>query len=149
MTRGRPTTAKSKNRKGCEPASTAALDTMTLTGLPVRARREPALPANAIGISISDGERLMRVARTSTMGSRAATDPLSVMTAVRTAHRPSTATVSRTTPSPTTSMRRCPAQVVTPVESMASLTTKRDAMKTTTGSPKPERAVGASTRPVA
>jgi hypothetical protein len=45
-------------------------------------------------------------------------------------------------------MRRCPAHVVTPVESRASLTMKSEAMKTTTGSPKPESAVFASTRPV-
>ena len=41
-----------------------------------------------------------------------------------------------------------PSQVVTPVESMPSLTTKSVAMKTTTGSPKPARTASVGSRPV-
>ena len=41
---GMPTTANSKKPKGCSPAATAASDTMTLIGVPVRASRDPALP---------------------------------------------------------------------------------------------------------
>ena len=48
-------TVKEKKLKPPPPASCEASDTMTLTGLPVSTSSEPALPANAIGMSIWDG----------------------------------------------------------------------------------------------
>ncbi len=60
-----------------------------LTGVPVRASSEPAWAANASGISRLDGERDSRTATTTAIGSSAATAPLTVMTAARTATRTS------------------------------------------------------------
>ena len=68
---------------------------MTLTGLPVRARSEPACAANASGRTICDGDEPTRIARTTTMGSSAATAPLGVMSAVRPPASSMTATSAR------------------------------------------------------
>ena len=55
MTSGTPMTAYEKKPKAPAPASCAASETMTLTGLPVSASSEPALPAKAIGMSMREG----------------------------------------------------------------------------------------------
>jgi hypothetical protein len=85
---GIPTTAKLKNPKAPAPAPRAASETMTLTGLPVRASRDPACAANATGSSIWDGVTRARAATTMTIGRRAATAPFGVMSAVRTSTTP-------------------------------------------------------------
>ena len=79
---GTPTRANSKKPKPPTPASEAASDTSTFTGVPVRASIEPAWAAKASGISSWLVGRRWRRASTTTIGSRAATAPLTLMIAV-------------------------------------------------------------------
>ena len=74
---------------------------------------------------------------TTTTGSSAATAPLTLMSAVSAATMSIISTISRVRPSPAQAMSRWPTHVVTPVASSPSLTTNRDAMNRTVGSPKP------------
>ncbi len=136
-TSGTPTSANSKYPKVPVPASYAASETSTFTGVPVRASWEPACAANAIGSRSCDVACRWRTAVTTTMGSRAATAPFTLMMAVRPAANSIVKTTSRRGLSPARAVRRWPAQAVTPVASRAVLTTKSVAMKTTVGSPKP------------
>lgn len=80
---------------------------------------------------------------------RAATAPLTLMKAVTTATRRETTTSTGTRRVPARRVTWLPAQAVTPVASSASLTTKSEAMKRTTGSPKPASACCRSSTPVA
>ena len=146
---GTPTSANSKNPNGASPAWTAASETMTLMGVPVRASSEPALPANASGIAHRPGDSPSRMARTTTIGNSAATAPLRLISDVTTAHSTSTNTKSRRGRSPANATSRWPAHAVSPVASIPSLTTKRAAMNTTTGSPKPAKASLRVSTPVA
>jgi hypothetical protein len=141
--------AYAKNPKPVPPASRAASDTMTLTGLPVSMSSEPACAANASGSRSCEGGRVVRSATTTTIGSNAATAPFGVISAVSTAPISITTTSSRARPPPARPVRACPTQVVTPDASMPSLTTNSDAMKMMMGSPKPASASSALSRPVA
>jgi hypothetical protein len=147
--RGIPTRAKEKKENGPDPASCAASETMTLTGLPVSMRSDPALPANASGMSICEGGSWIRVASTMTSGRSAATEPLRVISAVRIAQRTQTATSRRERCVPARATICWPTHVVTPVASIPSLTTNRVAMNITTGSPKPARTAVDDSTPVA
>jgi hypothetical protein len=82
---GTPTRAKSKYPKRPAPASAAASETITLTGVPVSASIDPACAANTIGSSSRDGCCRMRVAAMTTTGRNAAIAPLTLMKAVATA----------------------------------------------------------------
>ncbi len=146
---GTPTRAKEKNGNGPAPASCAASDTITLTGLLISSSNPPQLPAKATGMSSCDGDRPVRWATRTTSGSNAATAPLRVINEVRRAESRQTATSTRAWPVPDRSSSHRPSRVVTPVESMPSLTTKSVAMKMTTGSPNPATASFVVTRPVA
>ena len=86
---------------------------------------------------------------TATTGSSAATDPLTLMRAVRSATSRSMRTSTRALLSPERATSSCPAQAVTPVASSASETTKSEAMKITVGSPKPPSACSSVRTPVA
>ena len=86
---------------------------------------------------------------TTTTGTSAATEPLTVINAVRPAQRSIISTSTRARLSPACAIRCWPAQVVTAVASSASLTTKSDAMKMTVGSPNPARDWSRSSTPVA
>ena len=134
---GTPTHANSKKANAPAPTESDASDTMMLTGLPVRTSSDPALPANAMGMSMRDAGRAVRRAIMTTIGRRAATAPLRLMSAVSPAQRPITETSNRSELSPASDTRRPPAQAVRPVRSIPSLTTNRVAMNTTTGSPNP------------
>ena len=81
-----PARANSKNPNRPTPASLAASDTNTLTGLPVSARSAPAWAPNASGISNCEDGKRTRMAITTTTGTRAATAPLTLMRAVTSAH---------------------------------------------------------------
>ena len=146
---GTPTIEKEKNEKPEVPACWAAPATRTLTGDAVKMSRDPALPANAIGISMRAGGRPNRIAITITMGINAAAAPLSVIRALITAAIAITATSATLGRSPMTDSSQRPAQVVTPAESMPSLTTNSEAMKITTRSPNPDRASCTVSTPVA
>ena len=122
---------------------------MMLTGVPVRASSEPAWAAKASGISICDGETLAFTATTTTTGISAATAPFTLIRAVRIATKMQTKTRSGVRFVPPRLMTCWPAQVVTPVESRASLTTNSEAMKRTVGSPKPAKASCKVRMPVA
>ena len=113
---------------------------MMFTGVPVSASREPAWAENANGMSICDGGSPTRVATTTTTGMSAATAPLTLIRAVSSATSTQTVTTNGVRRRPPRSMTCWPTQAVTPVESRASLTTKRQAMNTTVGSPKPDSA---------
>jgi hypothetical protein len=52
------------------PAAAAASETTMFTGVPVRVSSDPALAANASGISIFEGTSPARTATTTTTGSR-------------------------------------------------------------------------------
>lgn len=130
------------------PASAAASLTMMLTGVPVRASIDPACAEKASGISIRDGAIPARAATTTTIGSSAATAPLTLMSAVSTATRTPMTTSSDRRPPPPWVSTCWPAQAVTPVESSASPTTNRVAMKITVGSLKPASAWSRSSSPV-
>ncbi len=103
--RGRPTSANSKNPNVRAPTSAAASEMITFTGVPVSVRSDPACAANASGISRRDGAIRARTATTTTSGSSAATAPLMLMKAVMTATTSETTTVMR--------RRRVPASRVT------------------------------------
>ncbi len=75
--------ANSANPNAPTPAVRAASEITTLTGLPVSSSRDPALPAKASGINSREGWRDRRMAITMVIGSRAATAPLSPISAVR------------------------------------------------------------------
>ena len=136
-TTGIPTMANSAKPKRPTPASSAACEMTTLTGLPVRTSRPPALPANANGMSRRDGGNERRSAMTTVIGSKAATLPLSPIRAVSPALSSINNSRSRVAPSPARCTSDCPTQVVTPVASRPSLTTKRAPIRMTAGSPKP------------
>ena len=70
---GIPILENSKKRNGARPASTAASDTSTFTGVPVSASIDPACAENTSGISSCDVGRPNRIAVTTTTGRRAAT----------------------------------------------------------------------------
>src|SRR3954454_23916837 len=146
---GTPAKPYSKKPKGRSPPFTAASDTRTLTGVPVSASSEPAWPANTMGIKSCDGGRLSRTAITTTTGSRAATEPLRLMSAVRIAISSIIRTSRRVRLSPAWRIRNCPVQAVTPVASRPALTTNSEAMKMTAGSPKPAKDCPRSSTPVA
>ena len=78
-TSGTPTSANSKNPNRPAPASAAASDTRMLTGDPVSTSSDPACALNASGISSFDGERPIRVAITTVIGSSAAIAPSDVL----------------------------------------------------------------------
>ena len=134
---GTPTRANSAKPNRSAPASAAASAMITFTGLPVSRISDPALAAKANGISSWEGRRRWRTATTTTIGSRAATAPLMLISAVSPAAISMVNSISRRLLSPATVISRWPIQVVTPVASRPSLTTKRAAMKITVGSPKP------------
>ena len=117
--------------------------------VPVSASSEPAWAPNASGSSSCDGDRLTRTAITTTTGTSAATDPLTLISAVSSATSAMVRTISRVRLSPADAISRRPAHAVTPVASSASLTTNSDAMKITVGSPKPASACCRSSTPVA
>ena len=149
ITSGTPTSANSKNPKRPTPASAAASDTITFTGVPVSASSEPACAPNASGSSNCDGDRLTRTAITTTTGTSAATAPLTLISAVSSATSAIVRTISRDRLSPADAISFWPAHAVTPVASSASLTTNSEAMKITVGSPKPASACCRSSTPVA
>ena len=146
---GTPTHAYSKKPNGGRPPFTAASETSTFTGVPVRASSEPAWPAKTIGIRSCEGGRARRTAITTTTGRSAATEPLRLMSAVSTAIRSMVSTKSRVWLSPACRIRNWPVHAVTPVASRPALTTNREAMKTTAGSPKPASDWPRSSTPVA
>ena len=123
-----PARANSKNPNRPTPASLAASDTNTLTGLPVSASSAPAWAPNASGISSCEDGRRTRMAITTTTGTRAATAPLTLMRAVTSAHTTITRPTTRDRPLPARSTSCCPTHAVTPVASRASLTTNSAAM---------------------
>ncbi len=125
---------------GPTPASTAASEMITLTGVPVSARSDPACAPKASGIINCDGCHRSRIAITTTTGTRAATDALTVMSAVSSATSNSMSTSTRVRLSPAFASSCCPAHAVTPLASRASATTKSDAMNRIVGSPKPANA---------
>ena len=141
--------ANSKKPNGAPPASTAASDTSTLTGVPVSASSEPACAANTSGMSSCEGERPTRIAITMTTGRSAATAPLRLINAVSSATTVNVRTSSRTRLCPARAIRSCPAHAVTPVASRPALTTNNDAMKMTAGSPNPASECPRSSTPVA
>ena len=122
---------------------------ITWTGVPVSVSNDPACAKNTSGISSCDGARRSRTAITTTTGSRAATAPLTLMSAVSPATMSIISTSRRARPSPAQAISRWPTQVVTPVASSASLTTNSAAMNRTVGSPKPARAWSSVSTPVA
>ena len=144
-----PTSENEKKENGPSPDSAAASETITFTGLLISISSPPALPANATGMSSCDGGVPIRWPSSTTSGSSAATAPLRVIRDVSNADNRQIAIRTRVRSVPARSISQRPAQVVTPVESMPSLTTNRVAMKMTTGSPKPPTACSAVTSPVA
>lgn len=146
---GSPARPNSKNVNGRAPASAAASLTMMLTGVPVRASKEPACAEKASGISIWLGGIPTRTAATTTIGMSAATAPLTLINAVSPATNRQMSNSSRTRDVPPRLTTCWPAHAVTPVESSASETTKRLAMKMTVGSPNPASAWGRLSSPVA
>ena len=108
------------------------------TGDPVSTSREPACAAKAMGISSCAGSRPSRTASTTTIGSSAATAPLTLMKAVSTAVMPMVSTSRRVRLVPEKRISNPPSQVVMPAASMASATTKSEAISTTVPLPKPE-----------
>ena len=90
-----------------------------------------------------------RTASTTTIGSSAATAPLTLINAVRPAHSSIITTIKRPRSPPTRLIIRSPAHVVTPVASRPSLITNSVAMNTTDASPKPLIAWSSVSTPVA
>ena len=84
-TNGIPTGANSKKLKPASPASTAASETRMWIGVPVRASCEPAWAPNARGINSFDAGISSRTATSTTIGNRAATEPLTPIRAVNNA----------------------------------------------------------------
>ena len=146
---GTPTNANSKKPMAPTPASAAASERMAFTGDPVSASSDPALPANASGMSSCDGGWPRRTDRTTTTGRRAGTEALRLMVAARTATSTMRRTRSCARPPPARAINNWPTLAVTPVASRAALTTNRDAMKAIVGSPRPPRAWRSVRRPVA
>ena len=99
-TSGSPTTANSAKPKAPTPASAAASEMTTFTGLPVSRSKPPALPANASGMSRRDGGNERRNAMTTTIGSSAATDPLRPISDVSPAPSSIVSSSSRLPPDP-------------------------------------------------
>src|SRR5262249_2763048 len=122
---------------------------MTLTGDPDSVSSEPACAANARGSSSWLAGSRSRTAITTTTGSRAATAPFTLMSAVSPAARSIVSTRRRVRLSATRATSSSPAHAVTPVASRLSLTTNSEAMKITAGSPKPATAWFRSSTPVA
>lgn len=120
-----------------------------LTGVPVKVSIDPAWAANANGRSSCDVDLPRRTAKTTTIGTNAATAPLTLINAVNAATSNMIALTRRTRDSPTFASSFSPAHVVTPVASRASLTTKSAAMNTTVGSPNPASACSIVITPVA
>ncbi len=120
-----------------------------MIGLAVSTSNEPADPANTIGISMCAAGTRIRAASTTTMGNSAAAAPFRVISALTTDVRAITAIRTTAGRLPTRASNACPAHVVTPAESIPSLTTKSAAMKMTTGSPKPASAESNGSTPVA
>ena len=140
ITSGAPTSANAKKPNDPTPASPAASDTITFTGVPVSASSDPACAPKATGINSCDGDRPRRTAVTTATGTSAATAPLTLISIVRAATSSIVRTTSRVRLSPARAMSCCPAHAVTPDASSPSLTTNSDAMKITVGSPKPSNA---------
>ena len=84
---GMPTSVNSKKPNRPAPRPTAASETRTFTGVPVSANIEPAWAAKARGIRSCDGDSFSRTASTTTIGTSAATAPLTLMSAVSAATR--------------------------------------------------------------
>ena len=147
---GTPTSANSRNPNSPTPAISAASDTRTFTGVPVRASMEPACAAKTSGMRSCEEFRFSLTAITTTTGSSAATAPLTLISAVSSATRLIVRTRRRARlSSPAPRIRSCPAQAVTPVTSSPELTMNREAMKITAGSPSPPKAWPSVSRPVA
>ena len=119
------------------PASAAASEMIAFTGEPVSASSDPALAANASGMSSCDGGWPSLTASTTTTGRSAGTEALMLMAAARRATSPMTRMSSCARLLPVRAIRNCPTLAVTPVASRAALTTNKDAMKITVGSPRP------------
>ena len=126
--RGMPASANSKKPKRPTPASSAASETSTFTGLPVRANRAPAWAPNASGIRSCEVGSRTRIAITTTTGTSAATAPFTLMSAVASAQITMTDPTTRDRPVPARATSCWPTHVVTPVASRASLTTNSAAM---------------------
>jgi len=118
-----------------------------LTTEPDRVSRAPALAANATGMSRAAGRTPVERAVASTTGIMAAAAPLGVTRADSTAVTSMSTTRRATRLVPTLVVMRLPTHAVRPEASRPSATTKRLAMKTTTGSPNPPSAVGRSMIP--
>ncbi len=118
------------------------------TGVPVSSSIDPACAAKASGMSSCDVGMPAREATTTTSGSRAATAPLTLMSAVTPATSSEITTSRVVRRVPARAMTFCPAHAVTPVASRDSLTTNRAAMNSTVGSPKPASACGRVRTPV-
>ncbi len=146
---GSPTSAKEKKPNRPTPASSADCETITFTGEPVSVRSDPACAPNASGSRSCEGDIRSRAAVTAITGRSAATDPLTLISAVSTATVSIISAIRRVRDAPAPAMSCCPAHAVTPVESSASLTTKSDAMKITVGSPNPPSAWSIVSTPVA
>ncbi len=114
-----------RRRRSRSPASRSA------PAATPRGRRRPR------ACSSCDGERPRRTAVTTATGTSAATEPLTLISIVRTATSSIVSTTSRVRLSPARAISCCPAHAVTPEESSPSLTTNSEAMKITVGSPKP------------
>ena len=84
-----------------------------------------------------------------TIGTNVATEPFRPMSAVSTAANSIVRSRSLRMPEPVRLTSSCPTQVVTPVASRPSETTNRAAIRMTAGSPKPARASGSVSTPVA
>ena len=149
ITSGTPTSANSRKPNAPTPASCAASEITTFTGLPVSRSRPPAPPAKANGMSSRDGGNDRRMAITTTMGTNVATEPFKPIKAVRTAASSMVSSRSLRIPDPVRFTNSCPTQVVTPVASSPSDTTNSAAMRMTAGSPKPAKASGRLSTPVA
>ena len=117
--------------------------------MPVSASIDPAWAANTSGMSSCDVGRPTRIAVTTTTGRRAATDPLTLISAVSSATISMMRRSSRARLAPAPATRICPAHAVTPEASRPALTTNSDAMKMTAGSPRPAKACLLSRTPVA
>ena len=107
--------------------------------MPVSASIEPEWAPNTSGISSCEGARRRRTAITTTTGSRAATAPLTEISAESTPTNSMVSEISRARLSPAPRIRNCPAQAVTPVFSSAALTTNSTVTKIVAGSPNPAR----------
>ena len=108
------------------------------TGDPVSTSKDAGMRGKGQGISSCAGSRPSRTASTTTIGSRAATAPLTLMKAVSTAVMPMVSINRRVRLLPEKRISSPPSQVVMPAASMASATTKSEAINITVPLPKPE-----------